>query len=214
MDALMKAATRCAFGWALLLPATAFAQPPVTSPEQLAATRELFDLHAHGGHRSSSTMAYGSFRNGAELSCTDTGTSGDRLFHYPLTIPSHLFLERVQVWALDNGAFDVMRVRVLATCQTNGGLNPPQIATLAEGEGGGGSPNVYLDLPVGSFGDFAGCVQTVEIRLATPGLPCLGNSRTVMRVRAQAFNPEHIFRDGFVPRVAVPAGVAGIGEQP
>jgi hypothetical protein len=215
MDALMRAATRCAIGSVLLLPAAVFAQPPVTSPEQLAATRELFDLHAHGGHRSPSTMAYGTFNNGAELSCTDSGTSGERLVHYPLTIPSHLFLERVQVWGFDTVGSDRMRVRVLSTCQTNGGLDPPQLNVLAEAQSPNGTFNrVYFDLPVGAFGNNAGCVQTIEIRMAAAGQPCIGDTRTIMRVRAQAFNPEHIFRDGFVPRVAVPGGVASIGEQP
>jgi hypothetical protein len=215
MDALRKVAARCAFGWALLVPATVFAQPPVTSPEQLAATRELFDLHAHGGHRSPSTMAYGSFNNGAELSCTDPGSSGERNVHYPLTVPSHLFLERVQVWGFDTSGADRMRVRVLATCQTNGGLNPPQVNILAEAQTADGTfGRVFFDLPVGVFGNSAGCAQTVEVRLAAPGQPCVEEDRTVMRVRAQAFNPEHIFRDGFVPRVAVPAGLETVGERP
>jgi hypothetical protein len=215
MDALMKATTRRVMAWALLLPTLAIAQPPVTSPEQLAATRELFNLHAHGGHRSPSNMAYGTFNNGAELSCTDPGTSGERMVHYPLTVPSHLFLERVQVWGFDNAGPDQMRVRVLATCQANGGLDLPQTNILAEAQTPNGTfARVFFDLPVGLFGNSASCVQTIEIRLAAAGQPCVGDVRTVMRVRAQAFNPEHIFRDGFVPRVAVPTGVEGIGEQP
>ena len=217
MDALMKAATRSAFGWALLLTATAFAQPAVTSPEQLAATRELFNLHAYGGHRSPSNMAYGTFGFfGDSLQCTDSGTSGERVVFYPLSVPSHLFVERIQIWGFDDAlGFDGMRVRVLSTCQSNGGLESP--VTLVRGEAqtpDGTRSRVYFDLPQGNSGDSDVCAVTLEVRLAAPGQPCIGSGRTIQRVRVQAINPEHIFRDGFVPRVNTTLGVASIGEQP
>ena len=215
MDAFMKAVTRFAFGWILVLPLGVLAQPPVTSPEQLAATRELFNLHAHGGHRMPSDMRYSAFDQGSEFYCADQGSTGERVIHYPLSVPPHLFIESVQVWGYDDAATDRMRVRVLVVCQTNGGLSPPQSGVLAEATTQGNqSGPVYFDVPVGSFGSGPGCARTVEVRLASPGQLCIGSGRTITRVRAQAFNLEHIFRDGFVPRVELPTTVQSAGAQP
>lgn len=204
----MNAPTMMRLGLAVLASGTALAQPPVTSPEQLASTRELFDLHGHGGHRSSGAMPYAAF--GAELACADTGTVGERIFHYPLTVPTHLFLERVQVWAFDRDNGDGMRVRVRSVCQPNGGLAAPVANTFASAQSPPGVFGAVLfDLPVGVFPASNSCALTVEVRMAAPGLPCDDRDRTVMRVRAQAFNPEHIFRAGFVARADTTPDAAG-----
>jgi hypothetical protein len=205
----MNAATIMVLGLALLAPGAVWAQPPVTSPEQLASTRELFYLHGHGGHRSAGSMPYAAF--GAELACADTATLGERVFHYPLTVPTHLFLERVQVWAFDRDNGDRLRVRVLSVCQTNGGIAAPVANTFATAQS---PPGVFgpvlLDLAVGVFPDTNFCALTVEVRMASNGSPCDDRDRTVMRVRAQAFNPEHIFRAGFVARAdTTPVAMSG-----
>lgn len=185
------------------------AQPPVTSPEQMASTRELFYLHAHGGHRSAGSMPYAAF--GAELACADSGTSGERVIHYPLTVPSHLFLERVQVWLFDRDNGDRARIRVRSVCQGNGGIAPPAASTFASAQSPPGvfGP-VFFDLPIGVFPDSNGCALTVEVRMAADGRACDDRDRTVMRVRAQAFDPEHIFRSGFPRRAPIDAATVAV----
>lgn len=203
MNVSMNPGAIFAFAWMLALPGAAQAQPPITSPEQMAATRELFDLHALGGHRNRSGMSYSSFNDGSELNCVDSISTGEKLVYYPLTSPSHLYLERVQVWGFESLAnSDSLRVRVLSICHGQGNANPP--TTLIRAQAGlqpGQFARVYFDLQVGLFGAGTDCTDTVEIRFASSGQVCQGSGRSVMRVRAQAFNPEHIFRDGFVPRV-------------
>lgn len=191
-------------------PEPLLAQPSVTSPEQLAATRELFYVHAHGGHRSRTSQPYEEFR--AELICTDTGTIGDRIVHYPLSIPAHLTLERVQVWAYDGRDQDRMRVRVLNICQLTDFVEP-QVLVLSSAQAPEGPSDILFDLSVGVYLNLPGCVQTVEVRMASEGEPCVDVDRAITRVRAQAFDPQHIFRDGFIPRIDV-AQLHLTGDEP
>lgn len=191
-------------------PAPLLAQPPVTSPEQLAATRELFYVHAHGGHRSRTSQPYEEFR--AELICTDTGTIGDRIVQYPLSMPAHLTLERVQVWAYDGMDQDRVRVRILNVCQLTAALDP-QVTILASAQEPEGPSDILFDLPVGVYLNLPTCVQTVEVRMASEGEPCVDVDRGIARVRAQAFDPQHIFRDGFIPRMDV-SQVDPTGDEP
>ena len=205
MNILSTLGMMCTIAFSLTSPGDALAQPAITSPEQMAATRELSDLHALGAHRSSSTMKYQFLDNYSHLSCLDDGTSGDRRFFYPITSPPHLLLERIQVWGFKSGSGS-MRARVLRVCQLNGGLLAPMLDVLSEDQTSEGSSGTFLlNLPVGGFGSLAGCSEMLEVRMAPNGENCRGAFRTTIRVRAQAFNPEHIFRDGFLPREVLTA---------
>lgn len=192
----------------LALPAIAAAQPPVTSPEYLAATHELFYIHAHGGHRGNWLMPYGANAN-ADLTCTDTGTNGERLVHYPLSMPGHLFVQRVLLWGFDQAGVDMLQARLLSVCQVNGGLGAPtaNILSTAQSPPQAAGP-VLLELPTSMFVSTQSCALTVEVRLAADGQPCIGSPRRITRLRVQAFNPEHIFRDGFMVRQAPTPAVA------
>lgn len=207
----MRSSALLLLAWVMAAhPARLLAQPAVTSPEQLAATRELFYVHAHGGHRSRTSQPYEEFR--AEWICTDTGINGDRLVQYPLSMPAHLTLERVQVWAYDGKDQDRMRVRVLNVCQLGDQLDP-QAIVLASAVAPAGQSDILFDLPAGNYLNVPGCAQTVEVRMASEGETCVDVDRGVARVRVQAVDPQHIFRDGFVPRVDV-AQSTQTGDQP
>lgn len=186
----------------LALAGIAAAQPPVTSPAYLAATHELFYIHANGGHRSNTLMRYSAAPT-ADMTCTDTGTEGERLVYYPLSVPGHLFVQRVLLWGFDQAGADALRARLLSVCQDNGGLGVPSANILATAQSPPQATGpVLLELPTSMFVATERCALTVEVRLAAAGQPCIGSQRRITRLRVQAFNPEHIFRDGFMARQA------------
>lgn len=195
----------------------ASAQAPSGTPDPLtlAATRSHYGAYAHSGVRSDTAMTYAHFE--AELQCVNAPPAGgESTFLYPLELPPRAgTLESVQLWAYDDEGGD-LRARVLRVCH---GPVPPHVvrAVLAEREVAP-EPDlgpVRLDLPVNlpptSSPD---CSILLEVRVARAGQACQGNAVTIMRVRMQVRDLDHIFRDGFLALERVPSAPDGPGEGP
>lgn len=195
--------------------ASAQASSGAPDPLTLAATRSHYGAYAHSGVRSDASMTYSHFE--AELHCVNPPPDGgESAFLYPLELPPLAgTLESVQLWAYDDDGGD-LRARVLRVCH---GPVPPYVsrAVLAEREVAP-EPDlgpVLVDLPVNlpptSSPD---CSNLLEVRVARAGEDCQSNSVTVMRVRMQLRDLDHIFRDGFLAleRVTTPPDRAGEGQ--
>lgn len=192
------------------------AQTPsgTTDPLTLAATRSHYGAYAHSGVRSDTAMTYAPFE--AELHCVNASPAGgESTFLYPLELPPLAgTLESVQLWAFDHDGGD-LRARVLRVCH---GPVPPYAvrSVLAEREVAP-EPDlgpVLIDLPVNlpptSSPD---CSNLLEVRVARDGQACQGSLVTVMRVRMQVRDLDHIFRDGFLALERVPSAPDGPGES-
>lgn len=194
----------------------ASAQAPSGTPDPLtlAATRSHYGAYAHSGVRSDTSMTYAHF--GAELHCVNAPPAGGvSTFLYPLELPPLAgTLESVQVWAYDDEGGD-LRVSVLRVC--HGPVPPYAVRSVQavrevapEPDLGPVRLDIPLNLPPTSSPD---CSILLEVRVARVGQACQGNAVTVMRVRMQMRDPNHIFRDGFLALERVPSAPDGPGAS-
>jgi hypothetical protein len=203
----------------LLLDGAATAGTPAPAgepdPVTLIATRGFHGAFAHSGMRSDSAMDYRNFF--AEILCESNAPGGgEALFLYPLELPPLAgFLESVRLWGYDLDGGD-LRLRLLRACTS---FSPP-FATrtvLAERELAAqpGAGAVLIDLPVDLAPSAStDCSHLLEVRVARSGQACQGGLVSVMRLRLQMRDPEHIFRDGFFQQARLPSVGVGEGGRP